>query len=189
MTVQPGLCRTWSEPKLLVFSRTCSIILNHTKFPFVSVRNAAASLSHLNKSWEISMVRAVTGSYLVVESAHSFFHRQGLLLDVAKIQTFNIKRKFTVYLFTATNKWAASWENQQSAYAKTKTQISFAVTAKLISAVVLATRIVQFLFYLNPKFQASSSFLCLYRPVCVGPGRKPHCWFSHEAAQVYKLLI
>ena len=36
-----------------------------------------------------------------------------------------------------------------------------------------------FLLYLNPKFQASSSFLCLYRPVCV---RKPHCWFSHEVA-------
>ena len=52
-------------------------------------------------------------------------------------------------------------------------QISFAVTAKLISAFVFATRIVQFLFYLNPKFQASSSFLSLYRPVCVGPGRKP----------------
>ena len=57
--------------------------------------------------------------------------------------------------------------------AKTKAQISFAVTAKLISAFVIATRIVQFLFYLNPKFQASSSFLSLYRPVCVGPGRKP----------------
>ena len=55
-------------------------------------------------------------------------------------------------------KWAASWENQQSALAKTKAQISFAVTAKLISAFVFATRIVQFLFYLNPKFQASSSF-------------------------------
>ena len=41
-----------------------------------------------------------------------------------------------------------------------------------------------FLFYLTPKFQTSSSFLCLYRPVCVGPGRKPHCWFSHEAAQL-----
>ena len=26
---------------------------------------------------------------------------------------------------------------------------------------------------LNSKFQASSSFLCLYRPVCVRPGRKP----------------
>ena len=65
---------------------------------------------------------------------------------------------------------------------KTKTQISFAVTAKLISAFVFATRIVQFLPYLTPKFHASSSFLCLYRLVCVGPVRKPHCWFSHEAA-------
>ena len=35
---------------------------------------------------------------------------------------------------------------------------------------------------LTSEFQASSSFLCLYRPVCVGPLRKPHCWFSHEAA-------
>ena len=38
---------------------------------------------------------------------------------------------------------------------------------------------------LKSEFQASSSFLCLYRPVCVGPVRKPHCWFSHEAAQLY----
>ena len=42
---------------------------------------------------------------------------------------------------------------------KTKTQISLAVTAKLISAFVFATRIVHFLFYLNPKFQASSLLL------------------------------
>ena len=41
--------------------------------------------------------------------------------------------------------------------------------------------------YLTPKFQASSSFLCLYRPVCVGPVRKPHCWFSHEVAQMYNV--
>ena len=54
-----------------------------------------------------------------------------------------------------------------------KTQISFAVTAKLISAFVFATRTVQFLYYLNPKFQASSHFLWLYSLVCVGPGRKP----------------
>ena len=74
-------------------------------------------------------------------------------------------------------------KNQQFAYVKTKAQISFAVTAKLISAFVFTTRIVQFLFYLNPKFQASSSFLCLYRPVCVGPVRKPHCWFSQKGAQ------
>ena len=59
------------------------------------------------------------------------------------------------------------------AYAKTKTQISFAVTAKLISAFVFDRQIVQSLFYLNPKFQASSHPLWLYSPICVGPGRKP----------------
>ena len=45
------------------------------------------------------------------------------------------------------------------AYAKTKTQISFGVTAKLISAFVFAIRIVQSLYYLYPKFQASSHLL------------------------------
>ena len=58
--------------------------------------------------------------------------------------------------------------NRIFAYVKTKTQISFAVTAKLISAFVFAKRIVQFIFFLNPKFQVSSHFL--QRPVCVGPG-------------------
>ena len=52
-------------------------------------------------------------------------------------------------------------------------QISFAVTAKLISSFVFAIRIVQSLFYLIPKFQASSHLLWLYSPICVGPGRKP----------------
>ena len=51
---------------------------------------------------------------------------------------------------------AATWENRIFAYAKTKTQFSFAVTAKLISAFVFASRIVQPLFFLNLKFQASS---------------------------------
>ena len=46
------------------------------------------------------------------------------------------------------------------------------VTAKLISAFVFATRIVHSLFFLNPKFQASSHLLWLYNPVCVGSGRK-----------------
>ena len=56
---------------------------------------------------------------------------------------------------------------------KTKTQISCAVTAQLISAFVFAIRIVQSLYYLNPKFQASSRLVWHYSPVCVGPGRKP----------------
>ena len=54
---------------------------------------------------------------------------------------------------------AAAQENQQFAYAKTNAQISFAVTAKLISAFIFATQIVQYLFFLNPRFQASTSLL------------------------------
>ena len=65
---------------------------------------------------------------------------------------------------------------------ETETQISFAVTTKLISAFVFATRIVQYLYYLNPKFQASSHHQWLYSLVCVRPGQNPHCWFSHVAA-------
>ena len=38
-----------------------------------------------------------------------------------------------------------------------------------------------------PKFQASSSFLCLYRSVCGGPFPKPYCLFSHEAAHLFGL--
>ena len=46
------------------------------------------------------------------------------------------------------------------------------VTAKLISAFVFATRIVQSLYFLNPKIQASSHLLLLYSLVCIGPGQK-----------------
>ena len=71
-----------------------------------------------------------------------------------------------------------------SAYAKTKMQISFAVTAKLISAFVFYTRIVQFLYFQNPKFPALRHLLCLYSLVCVRSVRKSHCWFSHVKAQI-----
>ena len=78
-----------------------------------------------------------------------------------------------VPLWKWTSRWAATWENRIFAYAKTKTQISFAVTAKLISVFVFATQIVQSLFFPNPKFQVSSYNQWLRSPVCVGPGRKP----------------
>ena len=58
---------------------------------------------------------------------------------------------------------------KQSAYVKTKTQISCAVTVQLISTLksfVFATWIVLFPFFLNPKFQGSSLLLLLYRLVC-----------------------
>ena len=54
-----------------------------------------------------------------------------------------------------------------------KTQISFSVTAKLISAFVFATLIVQSLYFLNTEFQVSSHLVWLCSLVCVGPGRKP----------------
>ena len=61
---------------------------------------------------------------------------------------------------------------------------------KLISAFVFATWIVQFRFYLNPKFQASSHLLSLYSPICVGPGRKPRrSVFSHEAQFVSAMQV
>ena len=47
-----------------------------------------------------------------------------------------------------------------------------------------ATRIVQFLYFLNPKFPASNKLLRLYSPVCVGPAK--NCLFSH--AKVHMLL-
>ena len=69
--------------------------------------------------------------------------------------------------------WSLVMRKPDFAYANTKTQISFAVTAKLISAFVFATWIVQSLCFLNPKFQASNHLLWLYSQFCVGPGRKP----------------
>ena len=57
-------------------------------------------------------------------------------------------------------------------YVKTKTQISRAVTAQLISAFICAICTVQVLFLLKPKFQASSLHRPPLRPVCVDTGWK-----------------
>ena len=53
---------------------------------------------------------------------------------------------------------------------KKKVEISSAVTAQLISTFVFAKQIVQVLFYLNLKFQASSPLQWLHNSVCDGPG-------------------
>ena len=76
-------------------------------------------------------------------------------------------------LVIANSIWAATWENRIFVYAKTNTQISFTVTAKLISAFVFATPIVQSLSFLNTKLQASGHFLRRRSLICVGPGWKP----------------
>ena len=38
--------------------------------------------------------------------------------------------------------------------------------------------------FLNPNIQESSHLLLVYSPVCVGPGRKPECWFPHDVAHI-----
>ena len=62
-------------------------------------------------------------------------------------------------------------------YAKTKTQ------SKLINAFVVAIRIIQFLYYLNPKFQASSHCGCSAWFVWDLVGN-PEYQFSHNEAQI-----
>ena len=63
-------------------------------------------------------------------------------------------------------------------------QISFAVTAKLISTFVFTTWIEQSLYFLSPKFQASSHLLWLYRPVVSNLVGNPEDRFSHNEAQI-----
>ena len=103
------------------------------------------------------------------------------MIDCKLTLSFNAVVKCHMLKFTS---FEAAWENQQFAYAKTKTQISFAVNAKLISALVFATQIVKFLYFLNPKFPDSYHVLRLYSPVCVGPDRSSNCWFSHAQTQI-----
>ena len=50
-------------------------------------------------------------------------------------------------------------KTNKSAYANPKAQIGCAVIAQWISDFAFATRIIHFLFYLNPKCQASSILL------------------------------
>ena len=68
-------------------------------------------------------------------------------------------------------------KNWKFAYAKTKVQISRAVTTQLISAFNFAIQysIIPFLhlFFTYLKFHASGHLLLLYRLVCAGPGQKP----------------
>ena len=67
------------------------------------------------------------------------------------------------------------------AYVKTKTQTSFAVTAKLISAFCFHYRDSTITLLLKSKVSCFyQSLVTQYRPVCVGP--YPEDRFSHVAA-------
>ena len=63
------------------------------------------------------------------------------------------------------------------------------VTAKLISAFVFATYIVQSLYFFHTKFQASNHLVVSCSPVCVGPGRKPRRpVFSQRGSNIFIIL-
>ena len=83
--------------------------------------------------------------------ANSFRKLGRRSLGPKALDGFHSLWSFISLVTTISFKWAATWENRIFAYAKTKLQISFAVTAKLISAFVFATWIVQSLCFLNPK--------------------------------------
>ena len=69
---------------------------------------------------------------------------------------------------------------------KQRRRSAFAVIAKLIRAFVFATKIVQSLYFLNPKFQVSSHLSgCTARFVSDLVGN-PEDWFSHNEAQMSK---
>ena len=84
-------------------------------------------------------------------------HTPSIVIQSCKRVDFNASSALLSFLEKSTMAYEPPRQkNQQFAYAKTKVQISFAVTLKLISAYVFATRKVQTLFFLNPKLQASS---------------------------------
>ena len=64
---------------------------------------------------------------------------------------------------------------------------SAAITAQLISAFVFATKIVQSLFFLNPKFQVSSHLLVCTACFVLDLVGNPEDRFSHDAA--YRRLL
>ena len=110
---------------------------------------------------------------------------------------WDIKHKHLIFTHTHTHTHARTHTHMSHImrkptfciYAKTKTQISFTVTANLISAFGFATLIALFLYFLNPKFPAYGHLLCLCSSVCVRHVRKPHCWFSHYPAHVSILVM
>ena len=107
-----------------------------------------------------------------VKSRNKTFQIQEIETSIRGIQSDWITMLFII-IFLTPKLIIEPRQNRLFVYAKTKTHISFAVTAKLISAFVFATRTVQSLYFLYTKFQASSHLVWLYSLVYFGPGGKP----------------
>ena len=138
---------------------------NHLQaLPITTLRNRIVLLHHFSDLFcpSICMFDLQDHSGEKAEAASGLDRLRGVIVSSAKV-TWN---QCGSYMSRVMRK-------PDFTYAKTKAQISCAVTARLISTFVFATQIVQFLLYLYPKCQDSSFLLWMYRPVCVGPGQKP----------------
>ena len=152
---------SWLIQRLCVTLRTLLLLIRYFVCKLTDHEPHICHTS-LAFSWKL---QATTGTFQNLSSS---------IIWCELLATFFILQIIVIKWVTQTvDNWAATWENRIFANAKTKTQISFAVTAKLISVFVFATRIVQSLYFLNPKFRASSHLQWLSSLVCVGPGRNP----------------
>ena len=86
-------------------------------------------------------------------------NKNSYLLEI----TTDTKVKLVGDFIARYNRNRVTWTRQQTGKRKQRRR----------SAPFPATRIVQSLYFLNSKFQASRHLLWLYSLVCVGPGRKP----------------
>ena len=103
----------------------------------LSIKNTVNILLNARQAFFHNSTFTVEGDGRLLEAT-----LYGIIQELISIETFEPHREKTGFL-------PMRKQRRRSA----------AVTAKLISAFVFATRIVQSLFYLYPKFQASSSFL------------------------------
>ena len=128
MAVQLGLCQAWSESTMLVFSNIINLYALYLFF-CVIIHRLEWNLSYLNLLPLCWFIFAL-GATPSTAMKKTF---RGLMSRDVRKPDFCI-------------------------YAKTKTQISCAVTAQLISAFVFATGIVQPLYFLLENFKSLASF-------------------------------
>ena len=148
----------------------------HGHVSFVFRRKLCHQVSHINIAIGMTFIYTINGLNRLFRVRMLQVYSCHYICNYIFARWLNIVN--LIQIGFAIDIWAALLENQRFAYAKTKTQISFAVK---ISAFVFATWIVHYLYFLYPKFQASSNLQWLYSLICVRPGQNPHSWFSHVA--------
>ena len=147
-------CRLWgSNPGPLDFESNALPLSHHAPWPELYMSCLSPGLTH-DDSDDLGIGSSVTSS--IAQGKLDFnlkafsLHEPGITSTHNKPSVDKFIKRYMSHIM----------RNRIFAYAKSKAQISFAVTAKLFRAFVFAAGIVLFLFFLNPKFQASSFCGC-----------------------------